>query len=311
MATKPMKTSEFERPPEGAEGVGVACQTSSRLHGGRSSHQHRHQHHHIQQHHQYNQSHNHNHKNSHLQAAARHPLPGSVSPMGATSGATSGLSCSSLPPPYTASVDQPQLQQQQVIRPTDSGVWMAPRGPNQASSPPSSAQQVTQVSANPTPTPISIPISIPTANTAINSSQTSNQTHQAAFSFLSGRLPADSQATGDPCHQQMFSNAAPNHHQAGSIQLPASSFPVSSPTPLVASSFPALTSGGHLMSKSKSCLTCADISVKWYIVVIALLGLICALIGTIVGAVHSAGRDYISLALLLLGKLTTSAHDYY
>lgn len=56
------------------------------------------------------------------------------------------------------------------------------------------------------------------------------------------------------------------------------------------------------VSKSKSCLTCADISIKWYIVVIALLGLICALIGTIVGAVHSAGRDYISLALLLIGK---------
>jgi len=54
--------------------------------------------------------------------------------------------------------------------------------------------------------------------------------------------------------------------------------------------------------KPKSCLTCADISIKWYIVVIALLGLICALIGTIVGAVHSAGRDYISLALLLVGK---------
>lgn len=56
------------------------------------------------------------------------------------------------------------------------------------------------------------------------------------------------------------------------------------------------------ISKSKSCLACADISIKWYIVVIALLGLICALIGTIVGAVHSAGRDYISLALLLIGK---------
>jgi len=54
--------------------------------------------------------------------------------------------------------------------------------------------------------------------------------------------------------------------------------------------------------KSKSCLACADISVKWYIVVIALLGLICALIGTIVGAVHSVGRDYLSLALLLVGK---------
>lgn len=56
------------------------------------------------------------------------------------------------------------------------------------------------------------------------------------------------------------------------------------------------------LGKSGSCLTCADISIKWYIVVIALLGLICALIGTIVGAVHSAGRDYISLALLLIGK---------
>ena len=55
-------------------------------------------------------------------------------------------------------------------------------------------------------------------------------------------------------------------------------------------------------AKQKSCLACADISIKWYIVVIALLGLICALIGTIVGAVHSVGRDYFSLALLLLGK---------
>lgn len=63
----------------------------------------------------------------------------------------------------------------------------------------------------------------------------------------------------------------------------------------------------HQYTKSKSCLTCADISIKWYIVVIALLGLICALIGTIVGAVHSAGRDYISLALLLLGKFNNLA----
>lgn len=60
------------------------------------------------------------------------------------------------------------------------------------------------------------------------------------------------------------------------------------------------------ISKSRSCFTCADISIKWYIAVIALLGLICALIGTIVGAVHSAGRDYISLALLLIGKLPNS-----
>lgn len=63
-----------------------------------------------------------------------------------------------------------------------------------------------------------------------------------------------------------------------------------------------LSQSSNLNLKSRSCLTCSDFSVKWYIVVIALLGLICALIGTIVGAVHSVGRDYISLALLLLGK---------
>lgn len=63
-----------------------------------------------------------------------------------------------------------------------------------------------------------------------------------------------------------------------------------------------LTGSATRISKSRSCFTCADISIKWYIAVIALLGLICALIGTIVGAVHSAGRDYISLALLLIGK---------
>lgn len=47
----------------------------------------------------------------------------------------------------------------------------------------------------------------------------------------------------------------------------------------------------------------ADILVKWYIVVLALLGLISALVGTIVAAIRSASRDYVSLTLLLIGKL--------
>lgn len=110
-----------------------------------------------------------------------------------------------------------------------------------------------------------------------------NQQHQPPYpAFLLHNLyQHQAQLNEHQAAQQANNGNCPVHHHSQQL-----------PFPVVA---------GHI-SKSKSCLTCADISIKWYIVVIALLGLICALIGTIVGAAHSAGRDYISLALLLIGK---------
>lgn len=110
-----------------------------------------------------------------------------------------------------------------------------------------------------------------------------NQQHQPPYSafLLHNLYQHQAHLNEHQATQQANNSNCPAHHH--SQQLP----------------FPVVTGN---ISKSKSCLTCADISIKWYIVVIALLGLICALIGTIVGAAHSAGRDYISLALLLIGK---------
>lgn len=97
----------------------------------------------------------------------------------------------------------------------------------------------------------------------------------------------------------MMDSTAHCLRQSQSLQLNHRA-PSGSPSPMNAARRLGAAQSGN--KKPKNCFTCSDISIKWYIVVIALFGLICALIGTIVGAVHSAGRDYISLSLLLTGK---------
>lgn len=52
---------------------------------------------------------------------------------------------------------------------------------------------------------------------------------------------------------------------------------------------------------SKSCLTCTGISIKWFILLVSFIGLVCAVIGTFLGAARPLGRERFTLALLMIG----------
>lgn len=57
-------------------------------------------------------------------------------------------------------------------------------------------------------------------------------------------------------------------------------------------------------SASKTCLSCNGLSIRWFILLIAFIGLLCAIIGTILGALRSTGREHLTLALLMIGELS-------
>lgn len=54
-------------------------------------------------------------------------------------------------------------------------------------------------------------------------------------------------------------------------------------------------------SASKTCLSCNGVSIRWFILLIAFIGLLCAIIGTILGALRTTGREHLTLALLMIG----------
>jgi hypothetical protein len=45
------------------------------------------------------------------------------------------------------------------------------------------------------------------------------------------------------------------------------------------------------------------VSIRWFILLIAFIGLLCAIIGTILGALRTTGREHLTLALLMIGEL--------
>lgn len=45
-----------------------------------------------------------------------------------------------------------------------------------------------------------------------------------------------------------------------------------------------------------------SVAIRWLVVVIAFLGLLCSVVGTIVGVVKATGREHLTVALLLIGK---------
>ena len=53
---------------------------------------------------------------------------------------------------------------------------------------------------------------------------------------------------------------------------------------------------------TKSCFACSNLlSIRWFILLVALIGLVCAVIGTILGALRTTGREHLTLALLMIG----------
>ena len=56
----------------------------------------------------------------------------------------------------------------------------------------------------------------------------------------------------------------------------------------------------------KSCcgvMVTQTVSIRWFIVMIAFVGICCAVVGTVLGAMRSSGREHLTVSLLMIGKL--------
>jgi hypothetical protein len=49
------------------------------------------------------------------------------------------------------------------------------------------------------------------------------------------------------------------------------------------------------------------ISIRWFIVIIAVVGVCCAVVGTVLGAMKASGREHLTVSLLLIGELQFTA----
>ena len=55
----------------------------------------------------------------------------------------------------------------------------------------------------------------------------------------------------------------------------------------------------------KSCcgvMVTQTVSIRWFIVMIAFVGICCAVVGTVLGAMRSSGREHLTVSLLMIGK---------
>lgn len=54
----------------------------------------------------------------------------------------------------------------------------------------------------------------------------------------------------------------------------------------------------------KSCcgvMVTQTVSIRWFIVMIAFVGICCAVVGTVLGAMRSSGREHLTVSLLMIG----------
>ena len=68
---------------------------------------------------------------------------------------------------------------------------------------------------------------------------------------------------------------------------------------------PTMVSGSP--TRPKSCCGLANImtqalSVRWFIVLIAFVGVCCAVVGTVLGAMKASGREHLTVSLLMIGE---------
>ena len=55
----------------------------------------------------------------------------------------------------------------------------------------------------------------------------------------------------------------------------------------------------------KSCcgvLVGQPVSIRWFILLILLVGLCCAVVGTVLGAMKASGREHLTVSLLMIGE---------
>jgi hypothetical protein len=63
--------------------------------------------------------------------------------------------------------------------------------------------------------------------------------------------------------------------------------------------------GSHLSEEPKSCCGVAltqAASIRWFIVLIAFVGVCCAVVGTVLGAMRASGREHLTISLLMIGE---------
>jgi hypothetical protein len=57
--------------------------------------------------------------------------------------------------------------------------------------------------------------------------------------------------------------------------------------------------------ESKSCCGLAlsqTVSIRWFIVMIAFVGICCSVVGTVLGAMKASGREHLTVSLLMIGE---------
>ena len=55
----------------------------------------------------------------------------------------------------------------------------------------------------------------------------------------------------------------------------------------------------------KSCcgvMVTQTVSIRWFIIMIAFVGICCAVVGTVLGAMRSSGREHLTVSLLMIGN---------
>lgn len=56
----------------------------------------------------------------------------------------------------------------------------------------------------------------------------------------------------------------------------------------------------------KSCcgvMVTQTVSIRWFIIMIAFVGICCAVVGTVLGAMRSSGREHLTVSLLMIGTI--------
>ena len=62
---------------------------------------------------------------------------------------------------------------------------------------------------------------------------------------------------------------------------------------------------GHGGPESKTCCGVSvsqTVSIRWFIVMIAFVGICCSVVGTVLGAMKAQGREHLTVSLLMIGE---------
>ena len=65
--------------------------------------------------------------------------------------------------------------------------------------------------------------------------------------------------------------------------------------------------------ESKTCCGLAvsqTVSIRWFIVMIAFVGICCSIVGTALGALKASGREHLTVSLLMIGEFNTIPSFY-